>query len=217
MDSEKNQTVSEESELLIEKLREHPILAKLTDYALGRGINLLVHPHSGQMAEKGHSTWNFFDFSIQGGGCFIFIPFDRRNKAVIADSIARQIFCLAHELGHFRLKDSSVHRQIAGQCRIWGNRFAKNGEDLCILKELFADLEAMRILKEICQTAIRNHGWRVTLLNLWLQCPDCLKAISRGDCSRSRAVAKAVNGLAKIAKLYEEEISRQMAETKNQP
>ncbi|MDP1629280.1 MAG: hypothetical protein Q8L57_01525 [bacterium] len=204
-----------ESELLIKKLREHPILAKLTDYALGCGINLLVHPCFEEMVGKDYSAWIFFDFSIQGGGCFIFIPFDRQN--IIANSIDRQIFCLAHELGHFQLKDSLAHRQIAGQCRTWRDRFAKNGQDVCLLKELFADLEATRILKEICQVAMRNHGWRVTLLNLWLQCSDCLRVISRGDCSRNRAVAKAMNGLAKIANLYKREINRQMAEIKNQP
>lgn len=212
----KNRALLKESELLVAQLKKHPILAKLVDYALRCGINFLVNPYSEEMIKKGTVTWAFCDFSIfLKKGFFIFVPFDKEKQIILPESEAYRICCLAHELGHFKLKDSRFKGASEINCPIWISRVNKDWQDNCLLREILANLQAIKIMKKVAKTAMRNHAWQIILLNLWLQCSSCLKGIKEGVCPQTWLVAKALGVLAKAVKAAQQEIANQLAATEN--
>jgi hypothetical protein len=212
MDDDPHSVLSE-SELLVKKLRQNSILARLTAYALERGITLLVHPDSELMIAENRFSWSFFNF-LGEEGLFIFVPFDVQKRKILPVSVVQQIVCFAHEIGHFELRRSESSGAVKS-CPVWLKEFAFGLQDVCLLKEILAYLEAVKLLKEICQVSVRSSGWRIALLNLWRQCSACLKAISENNCPKKQAVTEALNGLARAAKFCEKEIAAKLERQKN--
>ncbi|MDP1629441.1 MAG: hypothetical protein Q8L57_02360 [bacterium] len=204
-----NSGVLAESKLLIAKLREDPISARLTDYALKCGITLLVHPDSEKMVQEGWNSWMFFCFpGIKE--FFIFIPFDQRRNIILPRVVNHQIFHFAHELGHYKSKEFCC--RPVQNCQIWRRRSLNDHLDICLFKELFANLEAAEILKRTAKAALKNHGWQMVFLNLWRQCSECLKEINKGGCPQRKLIAKALKVLARKIKICQRDIERQMRE-----
>ncbi len=206
-----NSAIVDESELLVAQLKKHPILAELADYAMAQGINFLVNPQSEQMIKNGTVTWMFCDFSVfSENESFILIPFDKEKQVIFPESESYQICCLAHELGHSKLKGSRFKQGQALNCPILVSRISKDFQDNCLLKELLANLQAAKLMKTVARTAMRNHAWRIMLLNLWLQCSACLRGVSEGVCPNSRLIARALRALAKSVNSAQKEIAAQL-------
>jgi hypothetical protein len=193
-------------------------LAKLADYALAQSINFIVDPKSEQENEREKVVWAFCNLSVfSEKAFFIFVPFDKEKQVIFPKSENHQIYCLAHELGHFKLKDSRLSWANKANCPIWISRINKDSYDNCLLKEILTDLEAIKVMKTVAGVAMKNSAWQKVLMNRWLQCSACLKGIKDGVCPDSRFIGKALRALARAASSAQKEIAarlerRRMAE-----
>lgn len=99
----------------------------------------------------------------------ILVPLDKDDN-ILPHNKDRQLFTLAHEIGHIITKTVFLSRCSQPRYN-------------CLANELKAHLMAQIILEKV-DVRFNKSFWKLRLINKWSQCQECLKTINKGKCPK---------------------------------
>ena len=128
-----------------------------------RGIRFIKHPESKDYSDREFQWKARSDNSVK-------IPI--RNNSIIPSDKDKQLFYLAHEIGHVANK---------GNGYFWKKRLCNHTIGSCLIEEMEADIFASESLEKI-NVKLNKYFWLENFKNVLTQCEKCSQLIDKGEC-----------------------------------